>query len=540
MCDCQAWLQQAFLADLPRDRRLSYFCFAFSLSVALATFQFIGPVKVALFFNVVGPEQEPIAKSLVLVVLIPILVLYSILVTAMPSSRALVVVVCTLYTVVYLFISVAVLYGNGNPAPWVVWVLYYATETRGVIIMPMIWSVVADVSTSEYSKKAYPFLFFWIQLGGIVGSVCAIKVSSLGGEVGLLLLQTVSFAVIAAFNWIACGLLADSSSDERLQLDTGRLALAETPALTGREDAEQPAPAPAVPPPPTSPPSSNSWTCCGLGQVVARPLPAARTVQRGVNSEIGGSSTGPTQYGTEVVKQQEAVVEPSTKSMLDVATETFYAGTVGLWLLLTRPYAMMTFWVSYAYLVPRTVLDYENSVLTKYEFATRELQVAYFGRMNLIINVLVAAISLFATRELVRFCGVGRILLILPVTMLICIGMVCIHYQLLFTTAAVIFASVISYGLNQPCKEMLYVRTSTDIKFKAKSWSEMYGNQLMKMLGAQVNLWVNNDQVSCRPNCFHPFPTMSIVLGWVVVWWVVAEKAGSTYTKLDSEDKIVS
>lgn len=39
------------------------------------------------------------------------------------------------------------------------------------------------------------------------------------------------------------------------------------------------------------------------------------------------------------------------------------------------------------------------------------------------------------------------------------------------------FLKALSYSLNNPCKEMLYNPTSTDVKFKAKSWIDIFGQR---------------------------------------------------------------
>merc|ERR1719221_624832 len=106
--------------------------------------------------------------------------------------------------------------------------------------------------------------------------------------------------------------------------------------------------------------------------------------------------------------------------------------------------------------------------------------------------------------------------------MLLCIWSLCLHYTLQMSMVSLVLVCIVAYGLNSPCKEMLYVRTSRDIKYKAKSWSEMFGNEVMKMFGAQINLWVNLESDACKPNCFHSGATAGIVIGWVVVWAAVA------------------
>ena len=45
----------------------------------------------------------------------------------------------------------------------------------------------------------------------------------------------------------------------------------------------------------------------------------------------------------------------------------------------------------------------------------------------------------------------------------------------------------LGYSLNGPSREMLYVRTSEDIKFKAKSWIDMFGTRGAKATGSIVN-----------------------------------------------------
>mmetsp|Transcript_147267 Transcript_147267/g.260334 ORF Transcript_147267/g.260334 Transcript_147267/m.260334 type:complete len:622 (-) Transcript_147267:138-2003(-) len=451
-----SWLKDVVLFDLPADRRNSYYLFGLALAISLATLQFAGPLRTAIFFDVVGADMEPIAKSLVLIVLLPIVMLYSIAVSILPSTRVLVIVVNAFYTVVFLFLTVMIA-GADKPAKWVVWILYFAVETKGVILMPMIWSVIADVSTADLSKKAYPFTFFVMQIGGIGGSYIAIGINSLGGEVGLMLIQTVTLAIIGACTW-------------------GGVSV-----IQGNPEAE----------------------------VV---LPPPKDVQ-----EYAGN-----------------------RSLMSVGLKRLWEGGEGLWLLISRPYVFMAYFVSYATLVTRTILDYENAVLVKAANPDPNAQVAYFGRMTLIQNILIAIIALVGTRQLIELLNVAKVLVLLPIVSISCIAALCVDYKLLTSTVACILVSTVAYALNSPCKEILFVRTSRDIKYKAKSWSEMYGNNIMKILGAQVNLFVNNANDNCSPNCFSPVPTLVISTIWVGIWVGVALTVGWQFQDLDAKDEIVS
>lgn len=450
---CREFLKEVTLADLPRDRRLSYLFFGVALGITLATLQFIGPVRTSVFFRVVGTAQEPLARSLVLVVLLPIVLLYSLCVSVFPTTKALVIAVNSFYTLWFLLVTMALAAFDGDPPKWVAWALYMATETKSVILMPMTWSVINDVSSPELAKKAYPFIFFVSQLGGIGGSFMAIQVTSLGGEVGLLAIQTFTLALIGVFIWAGCAVL---------ETDPHEAASSKL-----------------------SPGEATSASC-----------------------------------STAVLK------------MLWDASE-------GLWLLFSRPYVFMTFFVSYATLVTRTVLDYENSVMVQEAYPVSTDQVAYFGRMTLVQNSIIAVITLLGTRKIMERFSIGTVMAVLPLTSLVCIAAVCVNRELLTSTIAANAAAIVAYSLNSPSKEILFVRTSREIKYKAKSWSEMYGNNVMKIMGAQINMWVNNESAACKPDCFHPGPTFAISGVWVSLWIGVVFKVGKQFQELEAENKII-
>lgn len=205
-------------------------------------------------------------------------------------------------------------------------------------------------------------------------------------------------------------------------------------------------------------------------------------------------------------------------------------------MLLSQPYVFGVFWVSYANLMPRTILDYQNSVLVKEAFPSRMDQIAFLGNINLAINSGVALLTLLGTSSIVEAIGIGGSLLMLPAVMMFCVLALCTSYSLWTSVWTLMVSCVVAYGLNSPCKEMLYVRTSREVKYKAKSWSEMYGNQLMKMLGAQVNLWVNRDALACEHHCFQPTVTIGTVALWVSVWAGVAAYLRRVHAKMEAED----
>jgi len=101
-----------------------------------------------------------------------------------------------------------------------------------------------------------------------------------------------------------------------------------------------------------------------------------------------------------------------------------------------------------------------------------------------------------------------------------------------FLGAVVIFKGL-SYTLNNPSKEVMYIPTSKDVKFKAKSWIDSFGNRSTKAVGASVNAALK----SSLPLLITAGTVIS--LGIVGVWLVVAAFVGNTYNTLQKENKII-
>jgi AAA family ATP:ADP antiporter len=56
----------------------------------------------------------------------------------------------------------------------------------------------------------------------------------------------------------------------------------------------------------------------------------------------------------------------------------------------------------------------------------------------------------------------------------------------------VLFLQGLTYSLNEPAKELLYMPTSDMIKFKAKAWIDVFGARLAKAMGASTLLTSDN------------------------------------------------
>ena len=106
-------------------------------------------------------------------------------------------------------------------------------------------------------------------------------------------------------------------------------------------------------------------------------------------------------------------------------------------------------------------------------------------------------------------------------------------HLLYVTMGTMLFVTAISYAVNNPTKEMMYIPTSKDAKFKAKGLVDMVGGRSAKMSGAQIT---NNFKAAP----IELFTVGSyICFGIVGIWTVVALYVGTRNQQLVKEKKII-
>ena len=98
---------------------------------------------------------------------------------------------------------------------------------------------------------------------------------------------------------------------------------------------------------------------------------------------------------------------------------------------------------------------------------------------------------------------------------------------------AVIVIKGLNYALNVPSKEVLYIPTSKDVKFKAKGWIDAFGNRTTKLLGATVTNPLSSSITMLLS--YGTIASLAIVACWIPVAVFVSNK----FEKLQKENKII-
>merc|ERR1712238_627824 len=114
------------------------------------------------------------------------------------------------------------------------------------------------------------------------------------------------------------------------------------------------------------------------------------------------------------------------------------------------------------------------------EFAT------FMGLFGQATNTLSLLLSFFGTSAVLRTLGLRTTLLLFPSMCLAIVISVRVHPTLYTVFAAMMILKAGSYALNNPTKEILYQPTSSSVKYKAKSWIDIFGARGSKGLGSIV------------------------------------------------------
>ena len=145
--------------------------FAFTIGV----YWMLRPIKDSVFINVVGKDWIPFAKWLSVIIVVPLVMIYSKLVDMFPRHKVF-YALSAIYGISAFAFALAMMHptiGLANtvaaPSRLMGWCWYVFVESFGSIMVALFWAFAADTTTPESAKSGYSIIAMGAQLGGIVG-----------------------------------------------------------------------------------------------------------------------------------------------------------------------------------------------------------------------------------------------------------------------------------------------------------------------------------------------------------------------------------
>ena len=202
----------------------------------------------------------------------------------------------------------------------------------------------------------------------------------------------------------------------------------------------------------------------------------------------------------------------------------------GLKLLLSRRYLMGILVLSTVYEVIGEIINFRMKFLADETYHSATQVAEFMGMFGVATNLLSFVFALIGTSFLIRRFGLTFCLVAYPLTIACVIAYTWAFHSLWILLTGMMMLKGLSYALNNPCKEIMYIPTSKDMKFKAKSWVEGFGGRTAKGLGASVAAF---------------FPVISqlalygslISFGIIGLWVPIALYVGRTNHALVQENK---
>lgn len=432
-------LLRFFWGDLTTEELKKFGMLACTYLFIIGTYWLMRPLKDAVFMRIVGKTFLPHAKIASVVIMIPLILIYSKLVDIFQKHK--------LFYIIFIFYGIlfsimAYFLGDSSmglsnsvlsKSRLLGWFFYIGIESFGSIAITLFWSFVASTCDTASAKKGYALILFGAQFGSVAGPFLAKKATSIGVQV---------LVFIVALGVLVVPVII-------------KVLLAKHPHFF---------------------------------------------------NELGSDELEKKQVGSSPIQ--------------------------GLKLLFSHKYLVGIFGLVTLYEIIGTIIDYQMKFLADESFNSVEKLTEFLGAYGFYANLLALIFALVGTSFFIRRFGLIASLVAYPVTIGFTILFVWSNPSLYAFFGAMIAIKGFSYALNKPCVEIMYIPTSRDVKFKAKSWIDVFGSRLAKAFGAAINA------------CFSQMETLLmfgsvISLGIVGVWIFVALFVGRKNQTLVRNNQII-
>jgi len=207
----------------------------------------------------------------------------------------------------------------------------------------------------------------------------------------------------------------------------------------------------------------------------------------------------------------------------------------GLMLMITKPYVLAIFGITYSYEVISVILDYQMQILMSIANNNAILGMSSFMFIyTASFQGLGLVFALFGTSNFLRWIGVKKCLLIMPLMTILLMLSLLAYPSLSMIFIIMVLLRALNYGFNAPIKEILYIPTTKNIKFKSKAWIESFGRSLSKTSGSTLNL------IAQAKNTLNIIRLDSIyAIGISIVWTIISCFIGKKYNEIIENNQVI-
>ena len=444
---------------LPISEMLRTLCLAMTLFFMIGGYWLLRSLKDSVLMALCGVQAIPKAKMLSVFVVLGVVSVYNHLLDSSLAKHQLFYIFGTFYFCLFTVIAIMLMNPEIGLANTIQsesrilgWVNYCAIESFGSVMVSLFWSFANSNITLETAKSSYGVMVAFAQLGSILGPALVTHFAEVWGIAQCYLLGGMNMLLLQGTMYFYVKTYGTSESRE---------------------------------------------------------LAAKEKMAKGASDEVDAPP--------KKKKERAGILE-------------------GLVLFWKYNYVKGIFAISCLFMVEVTIVDFTLKILAKeyfseeypceitnpdcYNAETKEFGLtqeatnaiaSFMGLFGVATNTLSFVFSLLGTSAIIRRLGLRLTLLLFPSLCLIVIIVVRMKPTLYIVFLAMIMLKANSYALNNPTKEILYQPTSNAVRYKAKSWIDIFGARGSKALGSVVtnafsdsaeNLVANGSLVGMAVSCF--------------------------------------
>jgi AAA family ATP:ADP antiporter len=448
----------------------------------LSSYYILKSIRDGLILAGSGAEVKAYTSALQVVVLAGVVPLYGRLADRLPR-RKLINLVTLAFAASFVGLAGIVVLGFDIGVVFFVWVSVFA-----VMIMAQFWSFANDLYTRQDGERLFPLVAFGQSLGAVVGATYAAQLAAPFGIPNLVLAAVVMLVgALAITNYI---------DNRERRLKESHLPPEQTTAVMVATRALKVQKAQRM-----------------LRHFTGEPEPEDDEAAVGAADLRAGTGA-----------KRDDDKEPDPVGSFALVLGTRYLLMIGFLMLLlnfvntTGGYILDRLLVEAA---ERMTAAGEAGGLTQGEFLT-----AYYGSFYQIVNLTGLIMQLFLVSRVVKYLGVAVGLMILPLISLGAYGLIGFYPVLSYVRWAKTAENATDYSLNNTVRNMLFLPTTREQKYKAKQAIDSFFWRTGDMMSALLVL-VGTTMLALSTSGF-----ALVNIGAVVVWLVLAYRIGMEYKRL--------
>lgn len=394
--------------------------------LVIGGYTLIKELKDSVFLSVVGKESLPLAKMLSMLVLIPMVVLYSKLVDWLRQSDLL-----CLYALIYSMGGLICVYFLGHPTIGLSntdtsttrlfgWFFYFFLEGYAPFVVSVLWAFVNSITAPEEIKNNYIIMTASSKLGG---------------------------AVMAGMAW---WILSTNANGMAIFSDVAMYQL---------------------------------LLIVASFILLLVPVVIAYMMKRVPAKYMHGYEAA---YRIE--QKLEAAEKAAEKEKKPRGFKaTFYEMFAGLWLLLRYPYVLGIFGMIFFWEIVNVIFNYMRLCVGQAESHSITEFGAFLYQQACFTHIVGFVFVMLGTRTIVARLGERRSLIAVPLLIGTVIACYLAFQSKTAVALAYVIMRAINYAFAYPLRESLYIPATKAVKFKSKSWIDGFGAKLSKTAGSTYN-----------------------------------------------------